>query len=340
MRGNAPKTSEHQFGGGFLTEAESRSSLQSVGSGLVPPRLVDRIPQIEIAPLDEWAIVTVGPNQKFKVESRVLGLSGTLLLHGLILNFVGWGFLAHKAPPPEPNGIGASRTESLMPPADELILLNLDSNQKGESDLQRSIESLTPHVAEIRIEVAPPQPVAVTAALEAGDAATANSDAGDPALRALMFGRYTGQISARIERAWVRPRTPVTSATKMAARGPSAEEDAASKDFKCRVQIRQDSDGNVQEVLILECNGTEAWRHSLIVAINQASPLPAPPTSSVFSRAMTLSFEAEPYHEGRSDDAYEREAAAATPERVAWRPTGAPARVPEPGALIHPKVSP
>jgi hypothetical protein len=343
MRGNAPRTSERLPGGRILTEPDSESRQKSIPSDWVPNRLANRTPQIEIGPLDDMAIVTavsmVEPNRGFKNGSRVLGVAGTLLLHGLVFNF-GWSFPAHKAPP-EPKGIGTSRSASIVPPTEELILLNLDSARRGESDLQSSIDSLIPPIADVRIEVAPPQPAAVTAALETGGAATASSDVGDPALRALLFGHYTGQISARIQRAWVRPRTPVNDGVEVTPREDrTGGGGTADKKFKCRVQIRQDTQGNVQEVLLLECNGTEAWRHSLIVAINQSSPLPAPPSPSVFSRAMTMSFEAEPYYPGGAGDAYEREPAEAVLERVAWRPTGAPARAPNPDVLIRPRALP
>jgi hypothetical protein len=99
--------------------------------------------------------------------------------------------------------------------------------------------------------------------------------AGAPALRALMFGPYTHQIGARIERAGILPRSPINES------GPddAAPENSAPSDqeFKCRVQIRQDGRGNVQEVPLLKCNGISAWRRSLVIAIDQASPLPAPP---------------------------------------------------------------
>jgi hypothetical protein len=101
-----------------------------------------------------------------------------------------------------------------------------------------------------------------------------------------MFGRYTGQIGARIDRAWEKPRTPVNDLMSGIS-GDVVEPDT----FVFQVQIRQDNQGNVEEVLLLACNGTEAWRHSLVVAIYQASPLPAPPVPTVFKRAITMTFE-------------------------------------------------
>ena len=48
---------------------------------------------------------------------------------------------------------------------------------------------------------------------------------------------------------------------------------------------------------------------SLANAVQSASPLPAPPDPSVFADALTLSFDSEPFHSGRSGEGFE-------PERV------------------------
>ena len=186
-----------------------------------------------------------------------------------------------------------------VPPAEELVLVTLDGVYKGEdADLLEQIASLAPRLENPQFSTsdadnAPPS--IEVASAEPDSSSQASPDAGDPALRALMFGRYAGQISARIERAWIRPRTPVSD---------SAVDGGT---FKCRVQIRQDERGNVEEVLLLQCDGTEAWRHSLVIAINQASPLPAPPTPNVFTRALTMTFEAPAYNSGMAAEGYERE---------------------------------
>jgi hypothetical protein len=143
-------------------------------------------------------------------------------------------------------------------------------------------------------------------------------DAGDPAVRALMFGRYTHQISARVERAWIRPRSPVDESGS----DDGVPVNSAANEFKCRVRIRQDERGNVQEVLLIECNGTEAWRRSLVVAINQSSPLPAPPIPTVFSRTVTMVFSAQTYRPGSPSDAYEPEARADAAKLAATRARG------------------
>jgi hypothetical protein len=105
-----------------------------------------------------------------------------------------------------------------------------------------------------------------------------------------LYGMYVGQIDARIERAWQRPRTPI-----------------GAREFNCRVKIDQDADGSVERVTLQACNGDERWQESLIQAIESASPLPAPPDPKVFARSLDLSFHGEPYTEGSPGDLYEPE---------------------------------
>lgn len=102
---------------------------------------------------------------------------------------------------------------------------------------------------------------------------TTETAADDPG-RAAMFGRYMGQIKARIERAWQHP-------------GDS------TKSFRCTVEIRQDDRGRVKDVTLQRCDedSTWQWPKSLVQAIEQASPLPAPPNEGVFINVITLSFD-------------------------------------------------
>jgi hypothetical protein len=111
-------------------------------------------------------------------------------------------------------------------------------------------------------------------------------------LRKQQFGIYTGQIIARVERAWSRPRTPVLSKGEV------------SSDFMCQVKILQTSNGSVSEVDLLNCNVSPAWQQSLVRAIFSASPLPAPPNPTVFEDALTLTFSAHEFHAGDAEDGY------------------------------------
>ena len=170
--------------------------------------------------------------------------SGTLCLHGLAVQSLILGSVHHKAKPPEIQGAGAARTSA--PPAEELVLINVAPSSKSEPDLLDQIASLRPHLSPLPIPTATPDlpAIEVASADEAGESASQPSpDAGDPAVRALMFGRYTHQISARVERIWVRPNAP-------------ADASESNSTFRCRVQIRQDAAGTVQEVLLVKCPGT------------------------------------------------------------------------------------
>ena len=251
-----------------------------------------------LAPTDLCpAVKPVRPPRYIKDWSRLLGTVGSLLVHAIALDSVGWGISAHK---PRPQGIGSVRVDTRAPPSEELVLLDLDSTQKGDSDPGRVVTSLIPPSINVPIDAVSPEPLAIADDSDTGG--TSNSaDVGDPTLRALMAGRYRGQISARIERAWIRPRTPVGESMNRAVPHQATGEHP----FVCQVQIRQDAAGNVQEVLLLRCNGTEAWRHSLVVAINQSSPLPAPPIPAVFARALTMTFEAHAYEAGAPPYEYE-----------------------------------
>ena len=96
---------------------------------------------------------------------------------------------------------------------------------------------------------------------------SAGSSQPDPG-RQFLFGRYIGQITARIERAWLRPRTPIENAF-----------------FACRVRITQDRNGIVQEIeLVIRCNGTPQWQTSLVQAIESALPEVMQPTRTRTSR--------------------------------------------------------
>ena len=272
----------------------------------------------------------------------MIGLVGTLCLHGLALQSVLLGSGGHRPKPPDAQGAGAVRMNRAASPAHELVLVMIANVQKDDAGLAEQIASLGPQVKNLSIPIMiadPSAELAIGSTDNAPDGSTQVApEAGDPAVRALMFGRYTGQISARIERAWRRPRSPVNDATEAPPGDPQSVNAANNETFTCRVQIRQDTRGNVQEVLLITCDGTEAWRHSLVVAINQSSPLPAPPTPTVFTRALNMTFEAHAYHPGAAPDEYEVEARSVEQTLVDSRRT--PDGVVEPTAALNPNGAP
>ena len=111
---------------------------------------------------------------------------------------------------------------------------------------------------------------------------------GDTSDRALMFGRYLGQIRARVERAWLRPRTSVEG-----------------HEFSCQALIDQDAAGTVKAVELRDCNGDDRWQWSLIRAINMASPLPPPIDPSLRSNHLTMSFRSTQWSPNLRADEFE-----------------------------------
>ena len=147
---------------------------------------------------------------------------------------------------------------------------------------------------DLRVVVFSPDtsPPALTAAeVEGSQDAASPFEAADTTQHALLYGRYLGQVEARIERAWLRPRTEI-----------------AAPRFSCRVRIEQARRGNVVRIDLDRCNGTERWQQSLLSAIRSASPLPAPPDVSVYADVLWFSFVSEGFERGASAQGFEPEA--------------------------------
>ncbi len=111
----------------------------------------------------------------------------------------------------------------------------------------------------------------------------AQEDAASP-----LLGRYVGQVTARIERAWLRPRVSLPSGV-----------------FSCRVQIDQEPDGRVKEITLKECDTDARWQRSLVSAIQSASPLPAPPDPDVFQTSLTLELSSVEFTPGGNAEGFE-----------------------------------
>jgi hypothetical protein len=209
--------------------------------------------------------------------SRAIGLAGTLCFHALVIQSLGLGLGAHRSRVPEARGLFANQMSSAVAPAEELVLIVLQEGAPHRLDLDQQIASNARKTKPAAISILSPDslPVSELIGNPGAQENTMTEETVDPAVRAMMLTRYLRQISARVERIWTQPESPL-----------------GANGFKCRVQIRQDASGVVQEVLPVECPGSEEWRESLIAAIFQASPLNAPPIPSVFSRALTMTFEA------------------------------------------------
>ncbi len=79
------------------------------------------------------------------------------------------------------------------------------------------------------------------------------------------------QITARIQRAWIRP--------------PSAR-----AGIDCTLNVTQVPGGAIVSVKLGSCNGDEAVRESIEAAAYRASPLPPPPDPALFERDLEIHF--------------------------------------------------
>src|SRR5689334_14156466 len=166
----------------------------------------------------------------------VSGVLASLLIHGLLLMPLVLGGHRHRQPStPNTEGASARPRDQKSPESMQVVFVDEESRTIRDSsqdpDMNRFLlppPRLSP-IARRHIQTA------ALGSIEKPDDQTVVEAQGDQAGRALLFGRYMGQISARIERAWLRPR----SVPSDVAKGDSAESTHPGA-FSCRVQITQD----------------------------------------------------------------------------------------------------
>jgi TonB C terminal len=238
------------------------------------------------------------------LSPTLIGILGTLLLHALIIPSVPWS-TGPTVKPRTQVSLAAALARTKTDSAEDLMLISLPAMAVTNQLSAQSFVLSVPDLKKMKIKPAvdavdpPVQSNIETLALSEEAAAKPMGAGGDAAELARLFGIYTGQIQARIDRIWRRPRSPVNE--DAAEVKPADSEES----FQCEAQVVQDVRGNVQEILLPRCNGSAAWQRSLVVAIQQASPLPAPPSTKVFTQSITLRFVGLPYAEGASSDEYE-----------------------------------
>lgn len=229
--------------------------------------------------VQEW-VKPISPSQHSRPvvtgawkSPALLGIFGTLLFHVLLVASLGVSFGGRSIGPTKPEQSRVDR----VGPSDSLVLLSL---------------SAIPRSRELNIDLRPPSKVLDNAPVLLKPRPSVNTErlalldesatAGNAEL-AQAAEIYDRQIRARIERIWEQPQTFDLSSKKAAA----SDGDGV---FRCQAQLEQDERGNVIEVLLPICNGSAEWRDSLLSAIRQASPLPAPPDPRVFSSSLVLHF--------------------------------------------------
>lgn len=87
---------------------------------------------------------------------------------------------------------------------------------------------------------------------------------------------YLSQIQARIERTWDHPLVSLDHA------------------FHCQVKIQQTLQGEIKALKISDCDGDDVWPQSLLRAVRNAAPFPAPRDEKSFVEELTLDFKTEP----------------------------------------------
>jgi colicin import membrane protein len=85
------------------------------------------------------------------------------------------------------------------------------------------------------------------------------------------LANWESEIAAKITRAWLRPPT-------------------ARPGIECMLYVTQVPGGEVSKVRIGACNGDQAVRESIELAVYRASPLPPPPDPSLFDRNLRINF--------------------------------------------------
>jgi hypothetical protein len=268
---------------------------------------MDKLPRLEIV---DWQDSPLPTDPKTRARRRslpptLIGILGTVLLHAMLIQSASFASRGLKTKPPEAQELANARSRSTADPG-RLVLISLseiaNANQAARKDAISSLPDLSKMKINSPVSADPTEFLDLeTLALSEDQSFHPIASGADGAEQTRLFGIYKGQIQARIDRVWRRPRTPINEST--AGKKPTG----ADESFQCEAQIVQDVRGNVQEILLPRCNGSAAWQHSLVLAIQQASPLPAPPNAKVFTQAITLRFVGSPYESRSPEGEYEFE---------------------------------
>lgn len=105
---------------------------------------------------------------------------------------------------------------------------------------------------------------------------SAEMPSADRAALATARVAYLSQIQARIERTWDHPLVSLDHV------------------FRCQIKIQQTLQGEIKSMKLSDCDGDEVWQQSLLRAVRNAAPFPAPRDEQSFVEELTLDFKTEP----------------------------------------------
>ena len=225
-----------------------------------------------------------------RVQLSAVGIAGTVLVHALLFLPIVLDLSLPAPRLPNHSGAGASAVASNQEPVMTAIFINEVSPVERLATV-KPVELASRGVAPRDLPVlvfSPDSTPASDVDPNSADKSVSAEAAGDQTQHALLYGRYLGQIQARIDRAWVRPRTEI-----------------GAPRFSCRARIEQGTRGDVLNVKLDHCVGAPRWQQSLVSAIRTASPLPAPPDPSVYADVLSLVFESDGFRPGGSSDGFE-----------------------------------
>lgn len=222
----------------------------------------------------------------------LLGLLASVAIHAVLIQAVVWENRGSTHSAPVHEGLGANAFGAADQAITTLFFVEDSSASATRDDSLEELASAGKILQSLRVTVLSPDR-SIDSALRDSEAndespATDEPSTGDREARAALFGRYLGQVQARVERGWLRPRTAI-----------------GDDSFECRVQVTQTRTGYVLEITLQRCNGSTRWQQSLVQAIERASPLPLPPDPSLLTGSILLSFSAQEYAQGSEPQLYE-----------------------------------
>jgi outer membrane biosynthesis protein TonB len=199
-------------------------------------------------------------------SDRWISLTQSVLLHGLVVGGLVYGFYAYKHKPPAP-------TPTLAVEAN--VVEQKSSAPPPKAPEPPPPEPTPPPPPE---DVGPPEPspeevqqreqaerdAELRKTLEAEERADKVRSSG-------VMNSWIAQIANKVQRSWNRPQS-------------------ARAGLECVVRVTQTPGGEVTGVSVGDCNGDAAVRASIESAVYRASPLPPAPDPAVFDRNLVFTF--------------------------------------------------